>query len=135
MDIIALLQGLALKIEELSVALSDAQAAGDSIAKEAYDKGFADGVASLPPPVSDKIYSQEELDAAVAGAVGPLQEQVSAMQAELESLKVQVSDLQAGLEDAKIEAVAAFKSELLAKYEEQQVVESTSETGFADLLK
>ena len=136
MDIIALLQGLASKIAELQVALQDAQAAGDSIAKEAYDKGFADGVASQPPPVDDVTpFSQADIDAAVLAAVEPLQSQVSAMQSEMDALKLQVEELQLGIEAAKSEAVSSFKAELLAKYEEQQVAESQGETGFGDLLK
>ena len=136
MDIIALLQGLALKIEELGLALADAQAAGDSIAKEAYDKGFADGVASVPPPTDDVTpFSQADLDAAVLAAVEPLQAQVSAMQSEMDALKLQVEELQMGIEAAKVDAVAKFKVELAAKYAEMQVVEQAAETGFAELLK
>ena len=136
MDIIALLQGLALKIEELKVALADSQAAADSIAAEAYAKGFADGVASVPPPVDDVTpFSQADLDAAVLAAVEPLQAQVSAMQGEMEALKLQVEELQMGIEAAKVEAVASFKAELAVKYAELQVVEQAAETGFAELLK
>lgn len=129
MDIVKLLQDLSATISSLQLALADAEAAAVQIAKENYDKGFADGVASVPPPVvSDKIFSQEELDAAVKAAVEPLQARV----VELEAL---VEEIKAGVQPKIDEALAAFKAELLAKYEAQQVVESETETGFKELLK
>lgn len=125
MDIVKLLQDLAATIAALQTQLADAQAAAESIAKEAYDKGFADGVASVP--VSDKIYSQAELDAAVASATEPLHGQIA-------ELQVKVSELEASIDQKVGEAVAALKADLLAKYEEQQVAESEGETGFKSLL-
>lgn len=93
--------------------------------KASYDEGFAAGAAAGG---IDKIYSQAELDAKVAEAVAAVQLQLDAVKAELEQLKGEV--------DLKIaSALSAFKADLLAKYQEQQVVESASETGFADLLK
>lgn len=128
MDIVKLLQDLTASIAALQAQLVDAQAAADSIAKENYDKGFEDGVASVPPPVSDKIYSQAELDAAVAGAVGPLQEQIA-------SLQEQVSAMQGQIDQKVADAVALVKADLLAKYKDLEVALQVAETGFEDLLK
>ncbi len=135
MDIVKMLQDLAASIAALTSQLSDAQAAADAIAKTAYDKGFVDGVASVPPPVNDKIYSQAELDAAVASAVAPLNETVAAMQVQLADLQAVVDGMAGKIDEAVTASLVAFKAQLTAAYEAQQVVESESETGFKDLLK
>ena len=125
MDLVALLNGLVANIAALQAQLVDAQASADALAKAKYDEGFAAGVASVG--VSDKIYSQAELDAKIAEAVLPLNEKIALLDAkvlELEALVVSA--------DAKL---VEFKQMLLAKYEEAQVAESAVETGFKDLLK
>lgn len=93
----------------------------ESEKQAAYDEGYAAGVSTQG---SDKLYSQAELDAKIQDAILPLQEEINV-------LKSQIVDV----EVVKSEAKAELKAELLAKYEEQQVVESQSETGFSDLLK
>lgn len=123
MDLITLLNNLVASIATLQLQLADAQAALDAEKKASYDKGFADGVASVNPS-SDKIYSQAELDAKLAEALLPLQ-------LKIEELEKKVTELEIA-QDAKVNA---FKAELLAKYEAQQVAESEGETGFKDLLK
>jgi chromosome segregation ATPase len=135
MDILALFNAFKEQLQSLQAALQDAQAASEQLAQEQYAKGFADGVASVPPPVNDKIYSQEELDQAVRSALAPVEEQVAAMRVQIEGLGQQILELQNNIDSAKADAVAAFKAELLAKYEEQQVAESQGETGFGDLLR
>lgn len=128
MDIVKLLQDLSATITSLQSALADAQAAAESIAKEAYDKGFADGVASVPPVPTDKIYSQEDLDAAVKAAAEPLQARVA-------ELEAQVADMPAAIDAKVAEAMAAFKADLLAKYEAQQADESAGESAIREMLK
>jgi molybdopterin converting factor small subunit len=54
---------------------------------------------------------------------------------EIASLKEKVSELEVKLEAAPKEAVAAFKAEMLAKYEAQQASESDSEMALKDFLK
>lgn len=105
MDLVKLLQDLATTIASLQTQLVDAQAALDAQVKVSYDKGFTDGVASVVlPPASDKIYSQVELDQALAAAVLPLQEQVNGIPA---------------LVDQKVvEALAQFKNDLLVKVQD-----------------
>lgn len=88
MDIKALLDGLAAQIALLQAQLVDTQAAADSIAKENYDKGFADGVASVP--VGGGSFTQADIDAAVAAAVQPLNDQVAAMQATIDTIPDQI---------------------------------------------
>lgn len=123
-DLLNLLNTLAETIEGLKTQLADAQAALDVASKQSYDNGFAAGVAS----VADKIYSQVEMDAAIEAAVAPLKLEIEAMKLEIEALKLQV-------EEQGKAAVAAFKAEMLAKYEEMQVVETEAETGFKEFLK
>lgn len=121
MDLVSLLNNLVANIASLQAQLADAQKAADDLAKAKYDEGFAAGVASVGP--GDKIYSQAELDAIVL----PLNEKIAA-------LELTVNELSASIPVKIAEAVAAFKAELLAKYEAAQVVESDVETGFKNLL-
>src|SRR3954465_3641485 len=81
MDIVKLLTDLAATVAALQTQLVDAQAAADSISKDAYDKGFADGVSSVG--TGDKIFSQAEVDAMLA----PLQTQVTDLQAQVTALQ------------------------------------------------
>lgn len=118
MDLVKLLQDLLANVTALQTQLVDAEAA----AKANYDQGFADGVASIP--VSDKIFSQADLDAAVLGAVAPLQIQI-------DDLKAQVLALQGSVDQAVAEAVAAVKADLLVKF---QALEA-GEKSFEDFLK
>lgn len=122
-NILSLLNSLQASIAGLQSQLSDAQAAVDQVSKEAYDKGFAEGVA-FGSPDSDKIYSQAEFDAAIA----PLQAQVTDLQA-------QVDAAAAGVEAAVAEKVAAFKADLKSKWEASQASESQSEADFASFLE
>lgn len=108
MDLVQLLKDLAASIAALTSQLADAQAAADAAAKMSYDKGFADGVASVPAGGGDKIYSQAELDAAVTAAVQPLSDQVTALTA-------QVAAMQGQIDQAVADAVAALKADLLTK--------------------
>lgn len=128
MDLVKLLNDLVANIAALQLQLADAQASADALAKTKYDEGFAAGVASVPVlPPSDKIFSQADLDAAVAGAVEPIKSQIVELQAKVDSI-------QAAL-DAKAQELVDFKAALLAAYEAKEVVESNIETGFKDLLK
>jgi hypothetical protein len=129
MGIAEMLKGLVEKIALLQTALVDAEAAAASIAKEAYDKGFAEGVASVPPVPEDVTpFTQADIDAAVALAVEPLNLEIASLKMEMDALKVQ-------LEEGAEKAIAGFKAELLAKYEAQQVAETEGETGFMAFLK
>jgi flagellar biosynthesis/type III secretory pathway protein FliH len=131
MDVFAAFESLKALIAELTLKLVDTEAAIAEAKKAAYDEGFAAGVASVPTPGGEeKIYSQVELDAKVAEAVAAMEMQLADATAKIAELEAKVGEI-----DAKVaEALAAFKAELKAKYEEQQVAESASETGFAALL-
>jgi hypothetical protein len=118
-DLKAMLVAASNKVSEL-----DAQQAASI---SALDQLIAE-VGVEVPPVSDKIYSQADLDAAVAAAILPLQ-------AEINTLKEQIVALTASTEAAVAAAIAGYKAELAAKYAEMQVIETASETGFAELLK
>jgi len=108
-------------IQELQAKLANAQAEAQNL----YNKGFADGVASVPvAPVNDKLYSQVEMDAALAD----LKSQLASMQAQIDELKL-------AQDTAVNNAVSALKSSLAEKYAALMVVEQQAETGFADLLK
>lgn len=124
MGILEQLVALMASLNALQTQLADAQVALEVATKEAYDKGFVDGVASVPVIVADKIYSEEELQVKIQEALLPINEKVAALEIEL------------ALVPEKIAAgVALMKAELLAKYEELQVAETAAEVGFAELLK
>lgn len=129
MDLITLFNMLQQTIADLQAKLMDAQAALDLEKKASYEKGFADGVASVPvQPISDKIYSQAEFDAKLSEGLAALQMELDGVKAQFESLK--------GSVDAQIKsAVDAKLGELKAAYDAMQVIENQAETGFADLLK
>lgn len=112
-------------LQDLVAQLADVPAALEAAKKMSYDQGFADGVASVPvPPVSDKIYSQVELDKAVADAIAPLQIQIADLAAQV-----------AGFDQKVLDAVALVKSDLLSKYQQLEVAMIANETGFEQLLK
>ncbi len=120
-NILKLLNDLQASISGLQAQLADAQAAVDQVSKEAYAKGFSDGVASVP--VSDKIFSQADMDAALK----PLQDQVASLQAQVDGVPSQI-------ESAVAEAVAAVKAELKAAWDAEQASEGEAESKFGDLL-
>lgn len=131
MDLVKLLNELVANIAALQSQLADAQASAQALADLKYNEGFEAGKASVvipEVPVSDKVYSQAELDAKIAEAIMPLQAQITELQAKVDGMS-------AAIETAKVEAVAAFKADLAIKYEAMQVVEAQAETGFAELLK
>ncbi len=124
MGIVEQLVALIAALAELQEKLSDAQIALEVATKEAYDKGFVDGVASVPVVGAEKIYSEEELQVKIQEALLPLNEKIATLEVEI------------ALVPEKIAAgVALMKAELLAKYEELQVAETAAEVGFAELLK
>lgn len=88
-------------------AIADANAAAEQIAKEAYDKGFADGVASVVPGNPDLKYTQADLDKAVADAVGPLNEKIVALQAQVDGIPGQID---AAVAQAKVDIKAQIKA-------------------------
>jgi hypothetical protein len=81
-----------------------------------YDEGYAAGLAASG---NGGIYSQEQLDAAVAAAVNPLKDEIAALKLEVDALKA---------------AALQYKADLKAAYEAQQVAETEGETGFKNLL-
>jgi len=103
MDLIQMLNELVAKISELQTKLVDAQKALDEQVKAAYDKGFADGVASVGIP-ADKIYSQEDLDNAVKLAVEPLNVKI-----------MELEGVVAGFDAKLAEEIMKVKAEIKAK--------------------
>lgn len=110
MDLIKLLQDLVASIDALKLQLVDAQAA----AQANYDKGFADGKASVSGG-----FSQADLDAAVKAAVDPLNAQIAAMQLQLDGVQGQidsaVSQAKEGVKSAVSALVDAEDADLKSK--------------------
>lgn len=108
-----------------------------------YDAGFEDALKQAGQAGgSDKLYSDEELNAEIALRTGPLNDQINSLTNEVASLtgsnaalQSQVDGIQAQIDGAVVAAVSAVKADMLAKYEAQQVAETDSETGFINYLK
>lgn len=105
-------------MEELLALIDGLKAKAEAEIKLAYDKGFADGVASTG---SDKIFSQADLDLKIQEAVSPLKSEIEALQLQVVQVDQRVSD-----------AIAAFKVELLAKVKEVDAIE---DAALEELLK
>lgn len=109
-------------LASLLTQLAEFQASFEVEIANAHAAGFAEGVASVS--VGEKIYSQEEMDAALL----PLNAKIDELNVAMSSLSLEV--------DAKIlSEVSKVKADLLAAYEASQVAESVVETGFKELLK
>jgi len=119
------------KIEALKAGLDELKPIVEDEKKVEFDKGFDEGVKQNVAP-GDKIYSQEEMNAELA----PRDAKIAELTAQVEADAAMIAALEAKLALATdgAAAVAAFKAELLAKYEEQQVAETSGEVGFKELL-
>lgn len=119
--------------------------------KISRDEGFDEGVLQNAK-AGDKQFSLEELneeikprDAKIAeltskqepleAKVEELTKQNDQQTADLKAAQTQVEALDEKIKTGVEQGIAAYKTELRSKYEEQQVAEQQGETGFADLLK
>ncbi len=115
--------------DELSVAV-------ETEVKAANEAGFEEGLAQANQAGgSDKLYSDAEMNQIIADTKAPFEAKIAELEVEIAGLKAGIDAVPAQIEFAKAEAIAAFKADLAVKYAEQQVVESSTETGFAELLK
>lgn len=104
------------KDQIVSDAVAALQAGEVTVLGGVYDSSFAEGVASVPPPDAGE---QAKIDAAVAAAVAPLNQQISDLGAK------DASDLQAAA-DAKVASDAAIASL------QQQLSDLASAKGIED---
>lgn len=119
------------KIAELSVILVGMEAQAIAEAQAAYDKGVVDGKASMG---QEKLYSQEEMDA----ALNPLNEKVASLETQVAALTQQVADLGNAQAQAVADAVSAeasrLKAEFKAAWEMSQAEEAAAEAKVAALF-
>jgi flagellar biosynthesis/type III secretory pathway protein FliH len=94
----------------------------DAVRKEGYDKGYADGQASivLPDPNNpDKKYSQADVDQIVLNTSNDVkaadQAQMDALSAQVADVQKQLLDLQANGAQQVADSIAAFKAQELGK--------------------
>jgi hypothetical protein len=121
--------GILEKVDAVMNGMSEIKSDIGVFGVEQYNKGWDEAMAQAGSGgSSDKIYSEIEMNQIIADTKVPLQ-------ADIDSLKQNVEELKASIPGEVEKAMAEFKAILKAKYDEQQVVESTSETGFGDLLK
>ena len=124
MDLIQMLNDLVAKITDLQAKLADAQAALDEQIKISYDKGYADGVKDGNPVPTDKIYSQEELDAKIVETVAEFKARMDELEAAIIGVDKKVAD-----------SIAKVKIDILEKFMELKSKEDGAEDEFAEWLK
>lgn len=96
--------------------------------KEQFDMGWDEAMKQAGSGGStDKIYSEAEMNQIIAETKAPLEAKIAEIQAQIDAIPGQIAAAQEA-------AVNGYKAMLKAKYSEQQVVESQTETGFASLL-
>ena len=110
-DLQAVIEGLQAQLGDVPAALAKVRQEGYDAGKAdgdaaGYARGFADGKNSVD---QSKIYTQADLDAAVSGAVAPLQSQI-------DQLNQQVAALQAGMQDQINAAVAKAVADKTAEF-------------------
>lgn len=120
-QLVKLLNDLATSIDALKAQLVDAQVA----AQANYDAGFAAGVASVGG--GDKLFTQADLDKAVADAVAPLNVSIAALQAQIDAVPAQIAD-------AVSAAKAKLKALVVAAYDEAQSAEGAVEGSLREKL-
>ena len=124
----------ALKADVTEIELQETEYAAEL--KAAEEKGFEEGLAQAGQAGGEgKIYSDAEVNEMLAEKDAAFEAMVTSKDATIAEMQTQIDGHAALVETAKAEAVAAFKAELLAKYEEQQAQETASEAGIAELLK
>lgn len=88
MDIISSVKQLVDAVAALPV--SDIQAGLDQLSKDSHDQGFKEGVASIViNPLL--VHTQEDLDNAVKGVVGPLHDRITELQAQVIAIPGEIS--------------------------------------------
>jgi signal transduction protein with GAF and PtsI domain len=109
-DVESLFQEIIAKMQELQLKLSDAEA----FSKAQYDKGFADGVASVPvpPPVDTEL--EKKLEDALL-KIAELEAKVSEMQALLDAVPAQIADAVKAENARVLEIVKAEELDLESK--------------------
>jgi hypothetical protein len=149
-DIQASLDAIKAPAQAIITKVDNIPAAVEAGEQAAYDEGFQAGKVAgveegrnsiqLPDETNTaNIYTQEQMNTAVSERETQvrteMQLSVDEKQAAIDSLNAQITDLNTKLMAAGPDAVAAFKAELKAKYEEQQVAETEGETGFKSLFE
>lgn len=132
MNILDQVDELKTKATAVSEGVDSMKSAIEQYGIEEYNKGFKDG---REENNSDKLYSQAELEEFLAEAKASFEAKVAELESKSTEMQSQIDAFPGQLDEAKSTAKSELKAELKSKYEEQQVAESDSETGFSDLLK
>lgn len=132
MGVLEQVEALKLQAEQVAQGVSAMKLSIEEFGKAQFDLGFEEGLKQAGQAGgSDKLYSDAELNAELQ----PLKDKIAALEVREQELLAKVAEVESSVPGKIAEALVAFKAELLAKYEEKQVVESQAETGFAELLK
>lgn len=120
--LLTLLATLQASVAEVLAIGADAQALLDAAKLEGYNQAKAE--VSLPTP-------EVPVEPTVPATADEKDQKIAELQQQMDELKMSID---ASIATATAQAVADFKAQLKAKYEEQQVAETATETGFGDLL-
>lgn len=82
----------------------DLQASQPAKEQAKYDEGYAAGL--LAGSQGGKIYSQEELDQAIAAQVNPLKDEIAALKLQVDALVADKAAILAEVENASVDDLA-----------------------------
>lgn len=88
-------------LQQQVVDLQASQAANE---QAKYDEGYAKGLADGSQ--GGKIYSQEELDQAIAAQVNPLKDEIAALKLQVDALAADKAAILADVENASVDDLA-----------------------------
>lgn len=98
-----------------------------------YDEGFLAGKADESEP-DDTIFTQADLDNAVASAKAPLEATITQLNESVALMQTQIAELQGSVESQVKAAREQLVSEIEASFQESQTSENEAEGKFAQML-
>lgn len=95
-----------------------------------FERGYQLGKAEGSEPDADKIFTQQDLDDAVAAATGLKQLEVDQLTADKAAMQLVIDSIPSSIDEAK----SQLKAELRAIYAEEQAAENEAEGRFMAAL-
>ena len=104
--------------------------------KAAEEKGFEEGLAQAGQAGGEgKIYSDAEVNQIIVDIKAPLEVRIAELELGMSNLQSQVDGFPTAVNEARAEAIATYKQEVLAAYQESRAKENEVEDSFESRLK
>ena len=104
--------------------------------KAAEEKGFEEGLAQAGQAGGEgKIYSDAEVNQIIVDIKAPLEARIAELELGMSNLQSQVDGFPTAVNEARAEAIATYKQEVLAAYQESRAKENEVEDSFESRLK